>query len=135
MTLEPMRIFLLAVLALLVPGAASACVAMQPSPQDAARGTVLVGYVTGVTFPDWEASLIKDGPKQYALFGRRVVRVTFIHAITGDLTGPLEVATPCYDSSPKLGDRAIVVASGTSYYVMLSTPEYEGAVEEAARGF
>jgi hypothetical protein len=128
-----MKRSLLVALLLLAPCTAFACISFPPDPQNAARGTVLIGYVTGEVYPDWEASLIKNGPGKYALFGRRVVRVAFTQAITGELIGSLEVETPCYASVPKLGERAIVVRLSGSDYVVPATPEYESAIQSAAQ--
>lgn len=128
-----MKSWLLAGFLFLPPCAAIACISSAPDPRSAARGTVLVGYITGEAFPDWEASLIKGGPTEHSLFGRRVVRVTFTHAITGEMIGALEVETPCYASVPEIGERAIVVRLDGADYVVPATSEYESAVQSAAQ--
>jgi hypothetical protein len=81
-------------LALLLPLPASACLSIPPSPTEAAGGYVLVGYVTGEQYPDYEAALLKDGKAQYPRLGRHIVRVTPVEALRGPRLGPIEVETP-----------------------------------------
>ena len=118
-------------LLLLLPLSASACISLPPSPSDAARGIVLIGYVTGEEYPDYESTLIKDGESQYPLVGRHIVRVTFTEALGGELIGPLGVETPCYSPKPVSGERAIVVRLGGSDYVVPFSAEYDHAIRDA----
>lgn len=121
----------LALVLLLAASPALACVVMQFRPQTVAKGDVLLGYVTGEEYPDYEAALIKDGASQYPRNGRHVVRVTFVEALGGTLLGPMNVETSCYDSKPTVGDRVVVFPLGSRYTVQLITPEYEGALRAA----
>ena len=120
-----------AVLLLLAPQSALACLSLPPTPTEAARGTTLIGVVTGEDYPDYEAALIKTGAAQYPLLGSHVVRVTFTEALSGQLLGPLEIETPCYATKPTVGDRAIVIRFSGSDYVVPATPEYESAIRAA----
>ncbi len=113
-------------LLLVFPFPALACIATAPTAEEAARGTVLVGYVTGENYPDYEAALIRDGKAQYPLLGRHVVRVTPVEALKGELLGPLEIETDCYADQPVKGERVIVVLGR----VVSATPEYEQALKD-----
>ena len=126
-----MKSFALVTFLLLAPLQASACISLPPKPSEAARGTILIGVVTGEHFPDYEASLIKTGSAQYPLIGRHVIRVTPTEALNGDLLGPLEVETPCYSPKPTVGDRVIVVRLSGRDYVVPATAEYEQSVRAA----
>ena len=124
----------LVALALLMPLPASACLSVPPTPAEALGGHVLVGYVTGESFPDYEATLVREGAAQYPRLGRHVVRVTPVEALVGPVLGPIEVETPCYAEKPSPGDRAIIIRKAGRDYVVPATPEYESAIKAAVAG-
>jgi hypothetical protein len=126
-----MKNLLLAALLLLSPLQVWACISVPPTPDEAARGYDSVGYVTGEEYPDYEATLIKEGTAQYSLLGRHIVRVTFTEALIGPLLGPMALETPCYATKPSAGDRAVVIRQSGHDYVLPATPEYESAIRAA----
>jgi hypothetical protein len=119
---------------LLCSSSAIACISLPPDPEKAARGTVLIGYVTGENYPDYEAALIRDGNSQYPRNGRHIVRVTPIESIHGELLGPIDIETPCYSGMPRVGERAIVIRAYGEEYVLPSdgNADYEKALRVAA---
>ena len=132
MRLRILRTAFFLVLASAIVAPAVACIAVRPDPKLAVRGTVLIGIVTGEQFPDWEAALIKDPSWKWPKSGRRIVRVTPTESIHGELLGPIDIETPCYESVPKVGDRAIVVVYSGDDSVWSADVEYEGELRDAA---
>jgi hypothetical protein len=124
----------LALLVLLMPLPALACISLQPDPANTDGAHVLVGYVTGEAYPDYEATLVREGVAQYPRLGRHIVRVTPVEALAGPLLGPMEVETSCYAEKPSPGDRAIVIRKAGHTYVAPATPKYESAIRAALAG-
>ena len=118
-------------LALFLIAPSSACISVRPDPEQAARGTVLIGYVTGEQYPDYEAALIRTPDLKWKFVGRHIVRVTPTEALHGELLGPVELVTPCYASDPKPGERAIVILYSGQDYVVPADAEYEQAIRDA----
>jgi hypothetical protein len=125
---------LASVLALLSTSTSQACIPVTPDATNAVRGTVLIGIVTAEMYPDYEAALIRDPNWKHPLSGRHIVRVTPTEAISGEILGSIDVETSCWASTPKLGDRVIVLAYQGSgdLQVVDGDPAYEKALREAA---
>ncbi len=105
-----------------------------PKNQTATADAVLIGYVTGEHLPDYESHLIasKD-PVSAAKKIRRVVRVTFVIALKGKLSEPIEIEAPCSGPFPNLEERVIVVRWPSRDIIFPADyPELENEFTDAA---
>jgi hypothetical protein len=97
-----------------------ACEPIVPDPRNDARTAkaVLIGYVTGEHFPEYEAHLVLKRSPKNAPLGRRLVRVTFTEALKGKLLKPIEIPAPCSAPFPRVHERVIVVHNTDGYQVI-----------------
>ena len=113
-----------------------ACEPIVPDPRSDARTAqaVLIGYVTGEHFPEYEAHLVMKRSAKDAPLGRRLLRVTFTEALKGKLLTPIEIPAPCSAPFPRVHERVIVVRNTDGYQIIPADfPRIESEFRAALR--
>jgi hypothetical protein len=82
-----------------------------PDARDEAQhaDAILIGYVTGERYPEYEEHLLRGGSPDTSPLGRRMIRVVLTEALKGLVPAPLEIAAPCAAPFPEIHERVIVV--------------------------
>jgi hypothetical protein len=100
-------------------------------PRHGKTDLALVGYVTGVRYPDFEAQVLAGEPEPGAQ--ERLLRIAPHEVLRGTPQSAIEVRAPCDWPRPKLLERVVVIRATEGHLLVFSAEHTEAKVREALR--